>query len=65
MQESIGQNPVSLIKTLSNLGIEGNLLSLIRGMQKRPISAGLGCSNHVHSQERPVSMTVLPLAPEN
>lgn len=38
-----------LIKILGNLGIERNLLSLMKGVWKGVNSAGWGCSNLVHS----------------
>lgn len=44
---------------------EADLLSLIRDVGKRVHSAGLGCSNPAHSQEKPISMTILFLAPGN
>lgn len=49
----------------SNLGVEENLLNLKREVCKRANSAVLRCSNPVHSQEGPVSMTALCLAPGN
>lgn len=52
-------------KNLKNLGIEENLVNLIKEVWERVNSAVLCGSKSVQSQERPVSMTALCLAPGN
>ena len=66
MQKKHWQNPVSIPDTdPQQPWTRRELVQPDTGCAEKVNSAGLGCSNPAHSQERPVSMTVLCLAPEN